>query len=258
MFLAVTLLSWQLLGGGYQLTADSAVDRDGNVYFTDAHNNRIYKIDGEGRILLWREPASGSHGIRYGPDGRLYAGQHDRHRIVAFTMDGKESVLAEGVQTHHLALTQQGDVYFAVAPKHEIWFLDKAGKGRVVTTAVDWPHALVLSPDGKRLFINDSHKRDVWSFEIQSDGSLKAGRAFCRLNGDDATVDPGGMSFDAGGLLYVATHLGVQICDAQGRVKEVIGPPGSAGVDDVLFAGPGLAWMYVTDGERMFRARWPR
>jgi hypothetical protein len=26
---------WALLGQGYQLTADSAVDKDGNVFFTD-------------------------------------------------------------------------------------------------------------------------------------------------------------------------------------------------------------------------------
>jgi len=36
---------WALLGQGYQLTADSAVDKDGNVYFTDARKNRILKID---------------------------------------------------------------------------------------------------------------------------------------------------------------------------------------------------------------------
>ena len=42
--------SWTLLGQGYQLTADSAVNQDGAAYFSDAHNNRIMKIDLEGRI----------------------------------------------------------------------------------------------------------------------------------------------------------------------------------------------------------------
>ncbi len=36
---------WELLGQGYQLTADTTVDKDGTVYFTDARHNRIYKID---------------------------------------------------------------------------------------------------------------------------------------------------------------------------------------------------------------------
>src|SRR5580658_713219 len=59
---------WDLLGEGYQLTADSAVDRVGNVYFTDARNNRILKIDLEGRISTWKEPSNGAHGIAFGPD----------------------------------------------------------------------------------------------------------------------------------------------------------------------------------------------
>jgi hypothetical protein len=36
--------SWNLLGQGYQLTASSAVDKDGNVFFSDARRNRILKI----------------------------------------------------------------------------------------------------------------------------------------------------------------------------------------------------------------------
>ena len=42
--------NWELLGQGYQLTADTAVDREGLVYFTDARNNRILKIDLLGKI----------------------------------------------------------------------------------------------------------------------------------------------------------------------------------------------------------------
>ena len=88
---------WELLGQGYQLTADTAVDGDGLVYFTDARNTRILKIDLQGKITVWKEDSGGAHGIAYGPDGRLYAGQHDRKRIVALTPDGKESIVAEGV-----------------------------------------------------------------------------------------------------------------------------------------------------------------
>src|SRR6266481_4557482 len=52
---------WDLLGQGYQLTADSAVDNDGNVYFTDARKNRILKIDLEGKVSIWKEHSNGAH-----------------------------------------------------------------------------------------------------------------------------------------------------------------------------------------------------
>ncbi len=81
---------WQLLGGGYQLTADSAVDPNGIVYFTDYQNQRILRVDLDGKISTWKQPANGTHGVAFGPDGRLYGGQHDNKRIVAFSPDGQE------------------------------------------------------------------------------------------------------------------------------------------------------------------------
>ena len=121
--------SWTLLGQGYQLTADSAVNKDGTVYFSDAHNNRIMKIDLEGRITTWKEESHGTHGVAFGPDGRLYAGQHDRKRIVAFSRDGAESVVAEGMQTHHFTVTSGNRIYFSDAPA------TKSGLSRPVTLA---------------------------------------------------------------------------------------------------------------------------
>jgi gluconolactonase len=100
--------SWTVLGQGYQLTAGSAVNRDGTVYFSDARNK-----DFDGRITTWREQCHGTHGVAFGPDGRLYAGQHDRKRIVAFSRDGAESVVSEGMQTHHFTVTTGNRIYFS-------------------------------------------------------------------------------------------------------------------------------------------------
>jgi gluconolactonase len=65
--------SWDLIGKGYQLTADSAVDGSGNVFFTDDRTNRILKVDADGHISVWLENSGGAHGVAMGPDGRLYA-----------------------------------------------------------------------------------------------------------------------------------------------------------------------------------------
>ena len=60
------------------------------------------------------------------------------------------------------------------------------------------------------------------------------------------------MAFDSEGFLYVATNVGVQVCDRQGRVTAVIDAPGES-VSAVFFGGPGLLWLYVTDGDRVWR-----
>jgi gluconolactonase len=160
--------AWELLGQGYQLTADSAVGKDGSVYFTDHRNNRIHKIDPDGQITIWKADSGGAHGVAFGPDGRLYAGQHDRKRIVAYTEDGKESVVAEGVQTHHLTVTERNEVYFADAPNQRVWFVDAAGNKRVVFTGIDWPKGMRASTDQSLLVVNDPHKK--WYGRSRSSG----------------------------------------------------------------------------------------
>ena len=246
---------WELLGQGYQLTADSAVDKDGSVYFTDARNNRIHKIDAKGKITVWKEGSGGAHGIMSGPDGRLYAGQHDRRRIVAYTPDGKESVVTDGVQTHHLAVTERNEVYFADAPNHRVWFVDATGRKRVVLGDIGWPRGVRVSTDQSLLVVADPHTKWVWSFQIQRDGSLINGQPFYRLEtpDDSSESEAGGMTFDTEGFLYVATRLGVQVCDQPGRVVAIINPPRSAGVSDVFFGGPNMHWLYVIDVDNVYR-----
>jgi gluconolactonase len=246
--------SWTLLGQGYQLTADSAVAKDGTVYFSDAHNNRIMKIDLEGRITTWTKESHGTHGVAFGPDGRLYAGQHDRKRIVAFSRDGAESVVAEGMQTHHFTVTSGNRIYFSDAPGHKVRTVE-AGHARVVSDAVDWPRGVRVSPGRSTLVVNAPRTEWVWQFRIQPDGSLTAGHPFCQLKTPPGTSasDAGGMAFDSEGLLYIATNTGIQVCDSEGRVTGAIDTPATEGASNLWFAGPGLQWLYVTDGDKLYR-----
>jgi sugar lactone lactonase YvrE len=246
---------WDLLGQGYQLTGDSAVDKDGIVYFTDARRNQILKIDLEGKISIWKEGSNVAHGIAFGPDGRLYAGQHDRKRIVAFSSDGTESVIAEGVQSHHLTVTSRNEIYFSEPPAHKVWMVDAVGHKRVVHEGINWPRAVRVSADQSRLVVDDPPTRWVWLFQIEADGSLVNGRPFYRLEtgAESSETDAGGMAFDSEGFLYVATKPGVQIFDPLGRVIAIVSAPGSEGVSSVFFGGPGLHWLYVTDGDKVYR-----
>ena len=47
------------------------------------------------------------------------------------------------------------------------------------------------------------------------------------------------MLFDAKGYLYVATAVGVQICDQNGRVRAILSLPGGS-VESIAFAGNNL------------------
>ena len=62
-----------------------------------------------------------------------------------------------------------------------------------------------------------------------------------------------GMTVDTEGYLYVATKLGIQICDQAGRVVGIIGKPGAADVSNAVFGGADLSTLYVTAGDKVYR-----
>ena len=74
---------------------------------------------------------------------------------------------------------------------------------------------------------------------------------------DDATGSGAdGMAVDVEGRLYVATKMGVQICDQPGRVNAILPIPGGGKrMSNVVFGGPKLNILYVTCGDKVYRRK---
>jgi sugar lactone lactonase YvrE len=62
-----------------------------------------------------------------------------------------------------------------------------------------------------------------------------------------------GVVEDSIGQVYFATPIGVQVCEANGRMAEVLNPPEHGGVTGVSFAGQKMDWMYVVQRRSVFR-----
>ena len=103
--------------------------------------------------------------------------------------------------------------------------------------------------------VADARNRWVWSYQIQPDGSLAHGQAFDHLEIWDENSISGadGMTVDSDGFLYVATRLGLQVCDQPGRVNLILAKPHPGPLSNVVFGGPDLDTLYVTAGDRVFR-----
>jgi enterochelin esterase-like enzyme len=70
----------------------------------------------------------------------------------------------------------------------------------------------------------------VWSY-INKDGKLTYGQQFYFLY-----ADAGQILYDASGYLYVASKVGIQVCDQNGRVRTILSLPSGA-VESIAFAG---------------------
>jgi enterochelin esterase-like enzyme len=117
-----------------------------------------------------------------------------------------------------------------------------------------------LSRDHSLLYVSVPTAKWVWSYQVQADGGLANGEPFFRLETPDESSASGaaGMAVDSKGLLYVATLLGIQICDAQGRVVGILNrpeqaDPSSGPVSGVAFGGPDHQYLYAIIGNQIFR-----
>lgn len=246
---------WELVGQGYHFSDGLAVDKLGNVFFTDAANNRIYKIDLDGKVAVWKEDANGATGMIFGPDGRLYACQPHARRIVAYAPGGAETVIAEDVDPNDLAVTSRNEIYFTDSDNHRVWFIDAKGNKRIVDGSLAFPNGVRTSPDESLLLVSDTQNKWVWSFQIQPDGSLAGAQPFYRLETpDDSSAGGGdGLTLDTLGYLYVATKVGVQVCDQPGRVALIINRPQPGWLASLAFGGPDMQWLYVAGRDKVYR-----
>jgi gluconolactonase len=248
---------WEHVGGAYGPLGNPAGDKEGNVFFADPAANRIYKSDAGGKVSVFKENSGGARALRVGPDGRLYAAQPGRKRIVSYGPGGDEKVAAQGVEATDLAVTANGALYFTNAGHKSVGYADRNGKVRNVYSGgeIAVPSGLALSGDQAMLIVTDSQSRFSWSFQIAQDGSLVNGEPFYRLEMPETgwMSNVGGAAEDSAGQVYFATPLGIQMCEANGRVAAIFNAPEYGKVDAVAFAGKDLNWLYAIEGGKLFR-----
>jgi len=229
------------------------------VFFADPVGNRIYKSDASRRISLFKEHTRGARALRVGADGRLYASQPAARRLVSYGPDGAEKVIATNIDASDLALTRSGGIYVVDSARRTVAYLDASGSRRVVYDGgeIMKPTALTLTPDQSMLLVADGMDRFQWSFQIAADGSLVNGEPFQRLEMPEEGLFSGvaGLTVDSLGYMWATSAMGIQICEQPGRCSNILNKPEftATPVTDIAFGGPGRAWLYVTQGGKIFR-----
>jgi len=87
----------------------------------------------------------------------------------------------------------------------------------LLTKQLSQPNGLAFSPDGKRLYVDDSERRNIYIFDFTSNHKLSNGRVFAEEPGGKGDGVPDGMKLDRVGNLYVTGPKGIWVWDPQGR-----------------------------------------
>jgi len=248
---------WQLVSAGHKFTEGPAVNAQGELFFTDIPNNRIHKVDLDGKVTVFAEETGKANGLMFGKDGKLYACASGKKQIVAYTPDGKLEVFADDVTSNDLVIGENG-LYVSDPENKRVLFIGWDKQVHVVDDkGYEFPNGVVLSPDQSLLYVADTRRQFVQSYQVQTDGTLRYKQPFHYLHIEPTKPDTGadGMTVDDQGRLYVTTRMGVQVCDQPGRVHLMLSKPNSGWLSNVVFGGKELDTLYVTCGDSVYKRK---
>lgn len=251
---------WQEVASGFGMTDGACSDAQGNLYFADLPKATIHKVGVDGKVSAFLENGPKISGLKFGPDGRLYActqGPGPKKQVIAITLPGKEiSVLADDVQPNDLAVSAKGFLYFTETGKRQVTGIEvKTLKVFTAATNLDAPNGIALSPDGGTLAVSEYRGSNVWTYRVKADGTLDAGAPYMTLRTPAGkTVSAGdGMTVDSLGRYYVTSAVGIQMFDSTGRLSGVIERPQNKGTVSVAFGGPNFEYLYACSTDKLYR-----
>jgi gluconolactonase len=247
---------------GFTFTEGPAADRRGNVYFTDIPNQRIHRVDAEGKLSIFREKSNHANGLMLNAKGEIVACEMDG-RVAAYSPAGNSRrVLADSYEgkrfnaPNDLVIDKQGGVYFtdpafsAPTPlpqvKTCVYYIASDGKVSRLIDDLPNPNGVILSPDEKTLYVIPSGQAEMMAYPVESPGKIGKGRVFCTLKQRREGQKSGGdgLTVDEKGNLYITSGLGLQVFDPDGKLLGIIALPEVPA--NVTFGGRELKTLYVT------------
>lgn len=190
-----------------------AVDMDGNLYAVNFQKEgTIGKVSPDGTATIFVELPNGSigNGIRFDQKGNMYIADYVKHNILKVNMDSKKIE----VFAHNSTMNQPNDIaiskkatFFASDPnwKNEtgkLWYANKNGKLKLLESGIGTTNGVELSPDNRKLYVNESVQRKVWVYDVSRKGKLSNKRLLIEF--PDFGLD--GMRCDVKGNLYIARY----------------------------------------------------
>ncbi len=191
-----------------------AVDKNGNLYAVNyKKNGTIGIVTPEGKADVFIELSNGSigNGIRFNSKGKMLIADYINHNILQVDMNDKSVIT---VFAHDSTMSQPNDIaidskdnLYASDPDWKagtgrIWRIDTSGHFTLLESNMGTTNGIEVSPDEKKLYVNESVQRKVWVYDLGENGTITNKKLLIEF--PDFGMD--GMRCDAEGNLYITRH----------------------------------------------------
>lgn len=253
---------WRQIPQKFEGAAGLAANAKGEVYLSDISAKAVSRIDEDGKSTFVLKNVAMA-GQAFGPDGTLYGVVPEKKEIIAVDSKGATRSVAKGITGRGIVVTHEGTIFVSETGAHSdepsrIWRIRSSKEKTVADEGLFSASGVAFSPDGALFYAAEKSTRWIYSYAVRPDGSLTDKQRFYWLHISDVETDSGAedLAVDTHGNLYVATRMGVQICDQNGRVRAILPlPTPSRPVRGLCFGGKHFEFLYVTEGTKVFVRR---
>jgi gluconolactonase len=276
---------------------------DGSVLLVEIKRGTLSRVTPDGKITVVAHTGGGPNGAAIGPDGAAYIcnnGGFEWHDMGGFTFPGNQpkDYIGGRIQRVTLRSGKVEDLYTQCdgrplrGPNDIVfdadggfWFTDH-GKMRErdrdrtgvfyakpdgsmireVIFPLDAPNGIGLSPDGRRLYVAETHTGRLWAWDLSGPGEVSAAGALGPSGGQLVVGLPGFQLFDSlavdgAGNVCVATLVngGISVISPDGASVEHVPTPDPL-TTNICFGGADLRTAYITLSAtgKLVATQWPR
>ncbi len=254
----------KLISKQFSFTEGPAVDKKGNIFFTDQPNDQIWEYDLNGKLSVFLSKTGRSNGLYFDKKGNLIACADEHDQLWSINPKGKIKVLVKNLDgkllngPNDLWIDKKGGIYIT-DPYYQrdywarkkpdldgqkVYYLSKGKKELVLVTAnFVQPNGIVGTPDGKYLFVADIGDHKTYKYEIKADGTLTNRQLFTAKGAD-------GITLDDQGNLYLSGN-GITVFDPAGKQIEHIDIP-EKWTANLCFGGKNGDQLFITASQSIY------
>ena len=248
----------ELLASGFTWSEGPAWIADGEYrLLSDVPANKMHRWSEEDGLSVFLDPSGyngpdlsafrepGSNGLIPGPGGTILMCDHGNRAVAWLNLATKEKTfLATHFEGHKfnspndLVLAPDGAIYFTDPPYgleglndsplkelpfNGVYRLAQDRSVSLVDADMSFPNGILLSPDGRTLFVaNSDPQAAIWiAFDLDPAGRAVSQRVFADVSatvGEEMPGLPDGMAIDEAGNLWATGPGGVLIFSTEGEL----------------------------------------
>jgi gluconolactonase len=252
-----------LISSQFKFTEGPVADKQGNFFFTDIIEDKIWKYSTEGELSLFMDKTGHSDGMYFDKKGNLITAADEKNELWSISPDKKITVILDNYEgkrfngPNDLWIDKKGGIYFTdpyyqrpywerkqseLDGQHVYYLPNGSKKAIIVDNKLVMPNGIIGSADGKNLFVADIGDKKTYKYTINKDGSLSERKLFTGMGSD-------GMTLDNKGNLYL-TGRGVTVFNPRGEQIEHIELPGWTA--NVTFGGKNKDILFITSNKSVY------